>query len=81
VNLKCTYHNVPVHMEDRWRTGMLWRGSLFIDSAFPFCLRSTPEIFTKLADTEEWITHWKGAEFVIHNLDDFLVMGRPGSGE
>ena len=31
--IKCAYRKVPVHQEDRWLTGTLWRGSLFIDSA------------------------------------------------
>ena len=65
VDIKCAYCNVPVHPEDRWLTGMLWRGSLIIDSALSFGLRSAPKIFTALADAAEWITHQEGIEFVI----------------
>ena len=80
VYIKCAYRNVPVHPEDRWLTGMLWRES-FIDFALPFGLRSAPKIFTALADAADKITRQEGVEFVIHYLDDFLVMGRPGSDE
>jgi len=34
-----------------------------------------------LANAAEWITHQEGAEFVIHYLNDFLVMGQPDSEE
>ena len=53
---------------------MLWEGSLFIDTALPFGLRSAPKIFTALADAAEWVVHQRGVEFVIHYLDDFLIV-------
>ena len=34
-----------------------------------------PKIFTALADTVEWILKQWGVQFVIHYLDDFLVVG------
>ncbi len=77
VDVKRTYRNVPVHKDDRWLMAMLWRGSVFVDLALPFGLRSAPKIFTAVADAVEWITRRKGAEFVIHYLDDFLVMEAP----
>ena len=59
--------------------GLRWEGSLFIDTALPFGLRSAPKIFTAVADAVEWIAKSEGAQFVIHYLDDFLVMGPPAS--
>lgn len=44
-------------------------------------LRSAPKFFTPLADTAEWIVKQRGVEFVIHYLNDFLLVGRPGSSE
>ncbi len=77
VDVKSAYRNVPVHPDDRWLMGMKWRGSVFVDVALPFGLRSAPKIFTAVADAVEWITKKRGADFVIHYLDDFLVMGAP----
>ena len=81
VDVKAAYRNVPVHPEDRWLMGMLWEGELFIDSALPFGLRSAPKIFTAVADAVEWIVRQMGGRFVIHYLDDFLVIGAPNSPE
>ena len=44
----------------------------------PFGLRSTPKIFTALADALEWILRRRGID---HYLDDFVVIGPPGSSE
>ena len=79
VDIKSAYRNVPVHPDDRWLTGMVWRDSLFMDAALPFGLRSAPKIFTALADAAEWMVRREGVEFII--LDDFLLMGRPGTEE
>ena len=54
--------------------GMTWEGVIFIDTALPFGLRSAPKIFTAIADTAEWIVRQQGVEFIMHYLDDFLVM-------
>ena len=47
-------------------TRMQWRRSVFVDLTLSFGLRSTPKIFTAVADTVESITHENGADFVIH---------------
>ena len=47
----------------------------------PFGLCSAPKIFTSLADAAEWILHQAGINFVIHNLDNFLLDGPPESRE
>ena len=74
IDIRNAYRVVPVHPDDRWLMGMLWEGSLFIDTALPFGLRSAPKIFTALADAAEWIVRQRGVEFVIHYLDDFLIV-------
>ena len=40
VDVKSAYRNVPNHPQDRWLMGMLWEGSLYIDTALLFGLRS-----------------------------------------
>ena len=75
VDVKSAYCNIPVHPDDRWLMGMLWEGSLYVDTALPFGLRSAPKIFTAIADAVEWIARQKGVQFIIHYLDDFLAIG------
>ena len=81
IDIKSAYRHVPIHPDDRWLTGMIWDGALFIDTALPFGLRSAPKIFTALADAAEWILRKAGVSFIIHYLDDFLIIGAPNSPE
>ena len=41
----------------------------------------SPKIFTGVADAVEWIAKQEGVESILHYLDDFLVVGHPGSAE
>ena len=74
VDIRNAYRVTPIHPDDRWLLGMMWEGLVFVDTALPFGLRSAPKIFSALADAAEWIVRQQGVEFVIHYLDDFLVM-------
>ena len=77
VDVKSAFRIVPVHPEDRLLLGMKWREQLFIDTTLPFGLRSAPKIFNCLADSIEWMLKKRGVPFVIHYLDDFLIIGPP----
>ena len=46
-----------------------------------FGLCSTLKIFTSLADAAQWTLHQAGINFIIHNLDNFLLVGPPESRE
>lgn len=81
MDIRSAYRNVPVHPNDRWLMGLTWRNSVFIDTVLPFGLRSAPKIFNALADGLEWVVHQEGVSEIYHYLDDFLVMGAPGSTE
>ena len=81
VDIQSAYRIIPVHPED-WRLlGMSWENSLFIDTTLPFGLRSAPKIFTAVADAAEWIAKQQGVTTILHYLDDYLVIGSPGSME
>ena len=54
---------------------MQWKGSLFVDTVLPFGLRSTPKVFTAVADALEWCFLQVGVSYSQHYLDDFLTMG------
>jgi len=44
---------IMVHPEDRPLLGVMWEGTLYVDSALLFGLRSAPKIFTSVADALE----------------------------
>ena len=67
-----------MHSDDWNLLGMLWENSLFIDTTLPFGLRSAPKIFLAAA---EWIAKQQVVTTILHYLDDFLVIGSPGSTE
>ena len=79
VDIRSAYRMLPIHPDDRWLLGMRWEGSVFVDTALPFGLRSAPKIFTAVADALEWIIKREGVRSVMHYLDDFLLAGPPGS--
>lgn len=81
LDVQSAFRIVPVHPADRHLLGIRWGDSLYLDATLPFGLRSAPKIFNALADALEWIVRQQGICYVWHYLDDFLVAGRPGSGE
>ena len=45
----------------------------------PFGLRLAPKIFNAVADALNWYLHQCGIPHVLHYLDDFIIIGPPGS--
>lgn len=80
-DVRAAYRNVPVHPRDRWLLGMEWEGSVFVDGTLPFGLRSAPLLFTALGDAIQWIAARKGASWVRHYIDDYIVVGKAGTEE
>ncbi len=78
VDIRKAYRNIPVFPADRRLLGMMWEDSLFVDTALQFGLRSAPKIFSAVADAAEWVLRRDGVNHVLHDLDDFLVLGPPG---
>ena len=70
IDVRSAYRVVPVHPEDRMLLGMVWKGSIYVDAALPFGLRSAPKMFTAVADACEWILGQRGLPRVRHYLDD-----------
>ena len=81
-DVKSAFRIIPVHTDDWHLLGLEWKGSLYIDTVLPFGLRSAPKLFSVVADALQFIAHsYGGIEFIAHYLDDFLILGRPGSDE
>ena len=80
LDLESAYRMIPVHPVDRPLLGMRWGGKVWLDTTLPFGLRSAPKIFNVMADCLQWIFRNRGADGVIHYLDDYLFVGPPASG-
>ena len=81
LDIQSAYRIIPVHPDDRHLLGMRWQGTICMDAALPFGLRSAPKIFTAVAGALLWIMYTNGVTWAIHYLDDFLLCGSPGSDE
>ena len=81
LDIQSAYSIIPVHPDDRHLLGMRWHGTICMDAALPFGLRSAPKIFTAVADALLWIMYTNGVTWAIHYLDDFLLCGSPESDE
>ena len=78
-DLRSAYRNIPIHPDDRRLLGMVWEGQLYVDVVLPFGLRSAPKIFNAVADALAFIIGERGVEWLRHYLDDFVIVGPPGS--
>ena len=79
VDIQSAYWMLPIQPDHWWLLGMYWEGSVFVDTALPFGLRSAPKIFKAVANALKWIVKREGVRSVIHYLDDFLLAGPLGS--
>ena len=79
LDLSNAYRIVPVHPDDQPLLATNWNGDTFLDRALPFGLRSAPKIFNAVADMITWVLHCEGVRYILHYLDDFLILGPPGS--
>ena len=81
IDVKEAYRIIPIHPADRRFLGVHWQGNMYVDCQLPFGLASAPAIFSALGEALEWILRRRGVEAIIHYIDDFLLLGRPGSSE
>lgn len=79
LDLKEAYRVVPVHSSDQHLLAVQWEGVTYIDKALVFELRSAPKLFSSLMDAMMWFLHEWGVSAALHYLDDFLLVGSPGS--
>ena len=78
VDLKSAFRMVPVRCQDWELLGMKWKEAYYIDTFFPFGLRSAPYLFNQFAEALQWILqHNYGLQWLIHYLDDYLMVGAP----
>ena len=78
MDIKSTFHLLPVHSADHHLLAMEWNWGIYIDTCLPFGLRSAPKLFNILTNLFSWLLDQQGASPTIHYLDDFLMMGPAG---
>ena len=81
VDLRAAFRMVPVSPAD-WdllHVGMQWQGKYYVDTCLPFGLRSAPFLFNQFAEALNWTLCQNYQVTAIHYLDDFLIVGTPGS--
>ena len=81
IDIRNAYRIVPVHPSERVYLGLMWENKVYVDCQLPFGLASAPAIFSAVAEGLEWILRRRGVRAVLHYLDDFLLLGSPGSHE
>lgn len=82
VDVEAAYRLVPVHPQDRLLQGVQWpKGKVYVDPMLPFGLRSAPKIFNAITDALEGILKRRGVRYCEHYLDDFILIGAPGTRE
>ena len=79
LDLSNAYRIIPVHPDDHMLLGITWHSNIYVDRSLPFGLRSAPKIFNAVADFLAWVLYCDGIPFILHYLDDFLILGPPGS--
>ncbi len=81
IDVESAYRLLPVHPQDRIFQAIRWEGDTFIDLVLPFGLRSAAKIFNTVADALNWHLRRAGVEHIDHYLDDFIMLGSPGSSQ
>ena len=79
IGIRDVYRIIPVDPEERPFLALSWQDQVYVDCQLPFGMASAPAIFSTVA--LEWILRRRGVRGVLHYLDDFLLMGAPGSHE
>ena len=73
MDIKSTFHLLPVHPTDCRLLAMEWNRGIYIDTCLPYGLRSVPKLFNILADLFSWMLDQQGAFPTI-----FLMKGPAG---
>ena len=81
IDIESAYRFLPVHPHDRPLQSIRWDGHLYIDLVLPFGLRSAAKILNAVADALNWHLRRAGVDFIDHYLDDYIILGSPGTSQ
>ena len=79
IDIESAYRLLPVHPQDQ---AIRWENCTYVDLVLPFGLCSAAKIFNTMADALAWhLTRAGVVEFIDHYLDDFIILGAPGTSQ
>ena len=83
IDLKNTFHLIPIRPHDWNLLGMQRRGKFYVDTFLSLSLRSAPFLFDHLSTAIYWILqHRYSIRHLLHYLDDFFtIAGSPAHQE
>jgi hypothetical protein len=71
---------IPIHPSDHDLLGIHFQDKFYFDTCLPMGASSSCAIFEKFSTALQWIAiNKKGISHITHILDDFLILGPPGS--
>ena len=80
-DIKHTYRQIPVHLEDRVLLGMHWQSQFHVNATLRFGLQSALLIFSAIEDALKCVVRQSGTHHIFHYIDDFILLRPPGSEE
>ena len=79
-DIEAAFRIIPIHPSDFELLGIFWNNEYYYDTCLPFGASSSCAIFERFSSGLQWVAVNKlGIRFIIHILDDFLIMGPPSS--
>lgn len=75
-DIQSAFRIIPINPKDYHLLGMKWNGLYFYDRCMPMGCSSSCRTFETLSTAVEWIARHKlNLNFILHLLDDFLIIG------
>jgi len=75
-DIQSAFRIIPINPKDYHLLGMKWNGLYFYDCCMPMGCSSSCRTFETLSTAVEWIARHKlNLNFILHLLDDFLIIG------
>ena len=79
-DLESAYRILPISSLDYELIGFKWQSKYYYDTCLTMGLSSSAAIFTRFSSGLKWIAQTKlGISFILHILDDFLILGPSGT--
>lgn len=75
-DIKSAFRIIPVHPNDYHLLGFKWRGCFYYDKCLPMGCSSSCSIFETLSHALQWAAMDRGADNIVHILDDFLFISK-----
>ena len=70
------YRILPINKLDHELLGIKWQNKYYYDNCLSMGLRSSAAIFDRFSSGLKWMAQTKlGIDFILHILDDFLILG------